>query len=118
MQCVVSRDNTAIKENTGVENNEPATQQNKPAKTPAAQNLPNKSAISKTQSALSPLNKGTTDTGNVTSISGVPRPLNSSQETVQPSRKNISTGAFVRAFYVFVGLCAIVVMYIVVRTVR
>jgi hypothetical protein len=39
-------------------------------------------------------------------------------ETVQPVRKNISTGAFIRAFYVFVGLGAIIVMYIVVRTVR
>lgn len=39
-------------------------------------------------------------------------------ETVQPARKNISTGAFIRAFYVFVGLGAIIVMYIVVRTVR
>jgi hypothetical protein len=40
------------------------------------------------------------------------------QETVQPARKIISAGAFVRAFYVFVGLGAIIVMYIVVRTVR
>ena len=40
------------------------------------------------------------------------------QETVQAVRKSISTGAFIRAFYVFVGLGAIIVMYIVVRTVR
>lgn len=61
-------------------------------------------------------------TGNVTNITAVvPKQVNNSrtyQETVQPSRKIISTGAFVRAFYVFVGVGAIVVMYIVVRTVR
>jgi hypothetical protein len=39
-------------------------------------------------------------------------------ETVQPVRKSISTGAFIRAFYVFVGLGAVIVMYIAVRTVR
>jgi hypothetical protein len=39
-------------------------------------------------------------------------------QAVQPARKIISTGAFIRAFYVFVGLGAIIVMYIVVRSVR
>jgi hypothetical protein len=117
VQCLlIHGDDTAIKENSGVKNDESTTRQDKTA---VAQNLPNERPVSKTKSAVLPLNnKDTTDTGNVTSISGVSRPRNSSQETVQPSRKNISTGAFVRAFYVFVGLCTIVVMYIVVRTVR
>jgi len=62
-------------------------------------------------------------TGNVTATPEMPeRSGNTSsstiQETVQPARKSISTGAFIRAFYVFVGLGAIIVMYIVVRTVR
>jgi len=46
------------------------------------------------------------------------KPSNTFHETVHSDRKNISTGAFIRAFYVFVGLGAIIVMYIVVRTVR
>lgn len=100
---------TAVEEKTAVMNNEPA-----------AQSQPNNTTVLRAQSVGSHVNnKSRTDAVDVTSnISGVPRPLNSSQEIVQPSHKNISSGAYVRAFYVFVGLGAIVVMYIVVRTVR
>jgi Protein of unknown function (DUF1180). len=63
------------------------------------------------------------NTGNVTTTIKMPQRFNITssstiQESVQPARKIISTGAFIRAFYVFVGLGAIIVMYIIVRTVR
>lgn len=108
IQCVFSSGDVTKKEKIGVKDNEPVAQQDNQVRTSAAQSVPNENTVS-------PLKDGdATNTG----IGGVSRQLNSSQETVQPSHKMISTGAFVRAFYVFVGLCAIVVMYIVVRTVR
>jgi hypothetical protein len=62
------------------------------------------------------------NTGNMNATTEMPRRLDditpSTIQAVQPARKIISTGAFIRAFYVFVGLGAIIVMYIVVRTVR
>jgi hypothetical protein len=63
------------------------------------------------------------ETGNLTATAEMPQTsgnISSStiQKTVQPLRKSISPGAFIRAFYGVVGLGAIIVMYIVVRTVR
>lgn len=45
-------------------------------------------------------------------------PVNSDKGNKYIGNKNIGTGAVIRGFYVFVGLGAIVVMYIVVRTIR
>lgn len=55
---------------------------------------------------------------NATQNSETVTPGNSSTIRKRDPPKNISAGAVVRGFYVFVGLGAIVVMYIVVRTVR
>jgi hypothetical protein len=118
-------DNIPINTETDVKKNGPTAQQNQQVEAAAQQNLPNNAILSKNQSADSSVNTNrTNDSENVTTNGdnrySVPPHSSSdmSQETAQPSRKNISTGAFVRAFYVSVGLGAIIVMYIVVRTIR
>lgn len=113
-------------EKTDVKKHETAAQKKKQTEAAVPQNTSSNGNVSKNQSAGLPVNgiDRAKVPGNVTSINaGVPKQVDKSssrtyQETVQPSRKIISTGAFVRAFYVFVGVGAIVVMYIVVRTVR
>jgi hypothetical protein len=128
VQCLIISEyevhgkHNSAEEKTEVRKHDTAAQKKQP-EAAASQNTSNNSNVSKNQSAGLPIDRAKT-TGNVTSINtGVPKLVDNSssstyQETVQPSRKIISTGAFVRAFYVFVGVCAIVVMYIVVRTVR
>jgi hypothetical protein len=113
-------------EKTDVKKHETAVQKKKQPEASVPQKTLNNSNVSKNQNAGLPINSIDREKviGNVTSINtGVPKLVDNSssrtyQETVQPSRKIISSGAFVRAFYVFVGVGAIVVMYIVVRTVR
>lgn len=132
VQCLITSENevhgkhNSAEEKTDVKKNEIAVQKKKQPEAAVPQNTSNNSNVSKNQNAALPLNSidRAKVTGNVTSINtGVPKQVENSssrtyQETVQPSRKIISTGAFIRAFYVFVGVGAIVVMYIVVRTVR
>jgi len=89
------------------------TQHNQPAEAHPNPSSPNATPLSD-GSAEAPKNPST---GNVTATTESGN-ISSSTETVQAVRKSISTGAFIRAFYVFVGLGAIIVMYIVVRTVR
>jgi hypothetical protein len=127
VQCLIISENKVhgetFEEKTDGKKNEAAAQKNKQAETAVPQNTSNNTTVSKNQSAVLPVNR-TKVIGNVTGVStGVLKPVDNSasstsQEPVHPARKIISTGAFVRAFYVFVGLGAIVVMYIVVRTVR
>jgi hypothetical protein len=106
-----------------VEKSETVAQKQKQTGVAVRENTSNDIKVSTNKSAGLPVNR-TKVIGNVTSINtGVAMQVDNSssetsQETVQPSRKIIGTGAFVRAFYVSVGVGAIVVMYIVVRTVR
>jgi hypothetical protein len=76
-------------------------------------------SLSHDRSAVTPKNH---NTGNMNGTMEMLQPDDTTSlspiQAVQPGRKIISTGAFIRAFYVFVGLGAIIVMYIVVRTVR
>ncbi|PNF35494.1 hypothetical protein B7P43_G04122 [Cryptotermes secundus] len=108
VQCLIisenkvhGKDNSA-EEKTDVKKHETAAQKKKQTEAAVPQNRPSNGIESTNQSAEQVDNSSS----------------RAYQETVQPSRKIISTGAFVRAFYVFVGVGAIVVMYIVVRTVR
>jgi hypothetical protein len=109
-----------------VKKSEAAAQKKKETESAVQENTSDNIKVSKNQSAGLPVNDidRTKVTENITSINiGVAKQVDNSssrtsQETVQPSRKIIGTGAFVRAFYVFVGVGAIVVMYIVVKTVR
>lgn len=132
VQCLIISENkvhgknNSAEEKTDVKKHETAPQKKKQTEAAVPQNTPSNGNESKNQSAGLPVNgiDRARVTKNRTSINaGVSEQVDNSssrayQETVQPSRKIISTGAFVRAFYVFVGVGAIVVMYIVVRTVR
>jgi hypothetical protein len=131
VQCLIICENevhgkhNSEEKKTDDKKHETAAEKKKQTEAAVPQNTSNISNISKNQSADLPSNgiDRAKVTGNVTSINAVvPKQVDNSsrtyQETVQPSRKIISTGAFIRAFYVFVGVGAIVVMYIVVRTVR
>jgi hypothetical protein len=132
VQCLIISENkvhgkhNSAEEKTDVKKHETAAQKKKQTEAAVPQNTLSNGNVSKNQSAGLPVNgvERAKVTGNVTSINaGVPKQVDSStsrtyQETGQPSRKIIGTGAFVRAFYVLVGVGAIVVMYIVVRTVR
>jgi hypothetical protein len=86
---------------------------------PANPTSPN-AAPSNDRIADAPKSHNTENVNATTEMPQRPGGISSStiQESVHPARKTISTGAFIRAFYVFVGLGAIIVMYIVVRTVR
>ncbi|PSN33862.1 hypothetical protein C0J52_18857 [Blattella germanica] len=55
---------------------------------------------------------------NATTLAPTEPPQNTGSVNPIINIRNIGTGAVVRGFYVFVGLGAIVVMYIVVRTIR
>jgi hypothetical protein len=114
IQCLIITENKVH----GVGNTNTALQQNQHAEAPANPTSPN-ATLSNDRSADASKNP---NIGNVTATIEMPqRSGNISstiQDTVQAVRKSISTGAFIRAFYVFVGLGAIMVMYIVVRTVR
>jgi len=114
IQCLIISENKVH----GVGNTTTTLQRSQPAEGPANPTSPN-AALSNDGSAVAPKNH---DTGTMTETAEMPQGVykssNALHETVQPVRKNISTGAFIRAFYVFVGLGAIIVMYIVVRTVR
>lgn len=114
IQCLIISGNKVH----GVDNTN-TLQPNKHAEATANPTSPN-ATLSNVRSADASKNH---NTGNVTATTEMPQRsgnISSStiQDTVQAVRKSISTGAFVRAFYVFVGLGAIMVMYIVVRTVR
>lgn len=128
-QCLMSSENKVHGEQRTVEyvkKSEAAAQKKKETESAVQENTSDNIKVSKNQSAGLPVNDidRTKVTENITSINiGVAKQVDNSssrtsQETVQPSRKIIGTGAFVRAFYVFVGVGAIVVMYIVVKTVR
>jgi hypothetical protein len=103
MQCLIISENKVHGDGNTIK----TIQQNQHAGTPGNRTSSN-TAVPKQQSAGA---RNDHNSGNVTSSS-------KTLETVQLPRKIISTGAFVRAFYVFVGLGAIIVMYIAVRTVR
>jgi heme exporter protein D len=128
VQCLMTAENRVHGKRSIVEDvkkNETVAQNQKQTGVSVRENTSNDTEVSKNKSAVLPVNSidRTKVSGNVTIINtGVAKLIDNSseasQETVQPSRKIISTGAFVRAFYVFVGVGAIVVMYIVVRTVR
>jgi hypothetical protein len=125
VQCLMTSENKVHGKHSIVEN-ETVAQKQKQTGVAVRENTSNDTKVSKNRSASLQANgvNRTKVIGNVTGINtGVAMQVDNSssetsQETVQPSRKIISTGAFVRAFYVFVGVGAIVVMYIVVRTVR
>jgi hypothetical protein len=115
IQCLIISENKVH----GVANTIATLQRNRHPEAPANPTSPN-AAPSNERSVDAPKSH---NTGNVNATTEMPQrsgSISSStiQESVQPVRKSISTGAFIRAFYVFVGLGAIIVMYIVVRTVR
>jgi hypothetical protein len=114
IQCLIISENKVH----GVGNTSTTLQHNQHAEAPAYHTA-QIATLSNDRSADASKNP---NTGNVTATTEMQqRSGNISstiQDTVQAVRKSISTGAFIRAFYVFVGLGAIMVMYIVVRTVR
>jgi len=115
IQCLIISENKVH----GVGNPITTLQRNRHPEAPANPPSPN-AAPSNDRSADAPKSHNTENVNATTEMPQRSGSITSStiQESVQPVRKSISTGAFIRAFYVFVGLGAIIVMYIVVRTVR
>jgi len=115
IQCLIISENKVH----GVGNAHPTLQPNRHPEAPANPASPN-AAPSNARIADAPKSHNTENVNATTEMPQRSGSISSStiQESVQPVRKSISTGAFIRAFYVFVGLGAIIVMYIVVRTVR
>jgi hypothetical protein len=114
IQCLIISENKVH----GV-GNTTTLQPNRHSEAPANPASPN-AAPSNARSADAPKSHNTENVNATTEMPQRSGSISSStiKESVQPVRKSISTGAFIRAFYVFVGLGAIIVMYIVVRTVR
>jgi hypothetical protein len=112
IQCLIISENKV----DGDGNTTRTVQQDQNVEIPSNHTSAN-ATLSEYKSTIAPKNH---NAGNVTTTNnGVLQSVgNTSSNTIQPALKIISPGAFVRAFYVFVGLGAIIVMYIVVRTVR